>query len=412
MPRKYEALAALSRSALSGIDFLDLLKETVEMVAEVLQVPYCKVVERIPNVAEDKCLVFRAVYGWSPDLLNQVFKPGAEPHAGYTLQCLKPVVVPDMRQETRFKISALQKEHHIVSGLAVIIYGNQSAFGVLEADSDVARDFTTDEVNFMQVMAHILGIARERQQAEQAMVDYQQMLEQSNKDLAQFAMVASHDLQAPLRKIRIFAEQLEVDLQAHIQAENMDMLKRISASAIAMQELVKDLLELSKVIKGNAFTEVDLNGVVQNALATLSETIQQNNANIQLKPLCPIFGDSAQLERLFQNLIENAIKFQPKGQKPEVAISSEVRGNCCTINVTDNGIGFLPEHAERIFGTLERLHGKSTYEGTGVGLAICKRIVERHGGTIRALSSPGAGASFIMELPVGPPEQPSSSQPA
>jgi len=402
MPRKYEALAAVSRSALSGIAYPALLQEAVELVAEVLGMPYSKVVERIPNVDTDRSLLFRAVVGWNSQLLGQVFHPGAEPHAAFTLQCMEPVVVPDMRQETRFQMSVLQKEHHIVSGLAVVIYGNNSAFGVLEVDSNQVRQFTNDEITFVQTMAHILGIARERQQAEQAMLDYQQMLEQSNKDLAQFAMVASHDLQAPLRKIRIFSEQLETDLKPHIQAEHMDMLKRIIGAAKSMQELVQDLLELSKVIKGDAFEEVDLSEVVQRVLVTLSETIDERGANIRVGPLCSVFGDPAQLERLFQNLIENAIKFQPKGQEPEVNIASDTIGNYCTINVTDNGIGFLPEHADRIFGTLERLHGKSAYEGTGVGLAICKRIVERHGGNIRALSSPGAGATFLIELPVSP----------
>jgi light-regulated signal transduction histidine kinase (bacteriophytochrome) len=232
------------------------------------------------------------------------------------------------------------------------------------------------------------------------MIEYQRLLEQSNSDLTQFATIASHDLQATLRKIKLFAEQLEVDLKPQLSSDHMDVLSRIHSSAEAMRRLITDLLDLSRITKGHTFTKVDLNSVLNSSLSILSESIQKRDALVKTCELYTIMGDSTQLEWLFQNLIENALKFQPIGQVPEITVTSEIIGNFCTITFADNGIGFLPEHAERIFEPLERLHGKRSYKGTGVGLAICKRIVERHGGSIRAKSKPGNGAMFIIELPV------------
>lgn len=398
---KQDALAALSRSALSGVAFDSLLQLTIQLTLRVLDLSFCKIIERIPNLPEGQCLLFRAIGGqWAPELENKVFDAGEEPHAAFTLTVQEPVITQNIYTETRFKASPIHYEYGLVSGAAVVIFGNTSAFGVLEVDSHIERTFSPEEIAYLQAAANILGITRERQQAEKAIREYQAILEQSNQDLQQFATTASHDLQAPMRKIKMFTERLMGSLSGKISEADHDMLQRLGKSADSMQHLIRDLLDLSKITKGQEFSIVDLNNILNSVKATLHESIQEKQAVIRYEPLCTILGDQSQLERLFQNLIENAIKYQPPNHPPEVDIAHELIGNCCTISIRDNGIGFKPEQADKIFNPLERLHGQSKYDGTGIGLSICKRIVERHGGTIRAQSTPGHGATFIIELPV------------
>ncbi|MCE3237004.1 MAG: domain S-box [Vampirovibrio sp.] len=233
---------------------------------------------------------------------------------------------------------------------------------------------------------------------------YAAELELSNRDLEQFAMIASHDLQAPLRKVKAFLEQLKADTQEHLTLESQDLISRIQRSIQSMQDLINDLLALSQISQGKPFAPVDLNNILLEVKADLFAQIHEKQALVEIGPLCSVPGDATQLRQLFQNLIENALKFQKPDAIPQVSITSDLSKEACTIRVKDNGIGFDPKHAQRIFSIFERLHGKSAYPGTGVGLAICRRIVERHGGTIEAESEPGQGATFFVTLPVHQPQ--------
>jgi signal transduction histidine kinase len=159
---------------------------------------------------------------------------------------------------------------------------------------------------------------------------------------------------------------------------------------------------LSKIKQGGASLTTDriiLAELIANVQLDLSEQISQTQAQLEVKPLCTVKGNAEQLYQLFYNLIQNALKYQPKGNIPVIQISSQSIDNCCEITIEDNGLGFEQEQAEQIFGIFERLHGKNTYSGTGVGLAICKRIVDRHNGSIRAEGKLGEGARFIVRLP-------------
>ncbi len=243
----------------------------------------------------------------------------------------------------------------------------------------------------------------ERKRAEATIWDSQQQLAESNRDLEQFAIIASHDLQAPLRKIQIFSDQVLANEAGNLKPESRDLLARINRSVMTAQTLVHDLLALSKVTKtGQPFQRLPLAQVLNRALSNLEVQIHEKHARVELGNLVTLRGDARQLEQLFQNLIENSLKYQPPEQIPVIKIHSNCDNNqTCEIVVEDNGIGFDDKQAEQIFQPFERLHGKaSPYSGTGVGLAICRRIVERHGGTITASGKPGQGATFTIRLPI------------
>ena len=224
-------------------------------------------------------------------------------------------------------------------------------------------------------------------------------LARSNAELDQFASIASHDLQEPLRKVRTFTERIAQTEGEVLSERGLDYLRRANASAERMQRLIEDLLKFSRVAtQGRPFARVDLGALVREVVEDLEEPIARTGAEIRLGKLPTVKADPHQMRQLMQNLISNAIKFQREGAKPEVEISAEVKGDLVTLTVRDNGIGFDPQYRERIFRVFERLHGRGTYPGTGIGLALCRKIAERHGGTVVADSTPGQGSVFTVTL--------------
>lgn len=237
----------------------------------------------------------------------------------------------------------------------------------------------------------------ERRNAEQELQYYANRLEQSNKDLEQFALIASHDLQAPLRKVRIFSNLL----QKYVSPEGLDIAKRLHAASDKMQNFVSDLLALSRVNhRCSPLRRVSLKSVLDNVIDDLFMVIREHNATITTAELGAVYGDDFQLNQLFLNLLSNAIKFRRPEVPPQIKIKGELLVNgFYQVTIQDNGIGFKEEYLERIFRPFERLHGESQYPGTGMGLAICQKIIHRHGGQITAISQEGVGSTFIIYLP-------------
>jgi signal transduction histidine kinase len=226
-------------------------------------------------------------------------------------------------------------------------------------------------------------------------------LARSNGELEQFASIASHDLQEPLRKIRTYTEQLTVIESEHLTDKGADYLQRTNAAAERMQLLIQDLLKFSRVASdGRPFARLDLELVCREVLQDLDYEVEQAGAVVRLGKLPEIAADSLQMRQLFQNLISNALKFRLADTPPEISIDASVTDGVAAITVRDNGIGFDPQYSRRIFRIFERLHSRSEYPGTGIGLALCRKIAERHGGTITAESSPGAGATFTVTIPI------------
>ncbi len=229
-------------------------------------------------------------------------------------------------------------------------------------------------------------------------------LARSNADLDQFASIASHDLQEPLRKVRTFTEQVVVLEADRLSDKGSNYLQRANAAAERMQKLIEDLLKFSRVAThGRPFVPVDLDTLTHLVLEDLEAQVEQSGAIVSVEPLPTISADELQMRQLMQNLISNALKFRREGVVPRVAIDSRVTGEQVELSVRDNGIGFEPQYGGRIFRVFERLHGRNEYSGTGIGLALCRKIAERHGGTVVAEGTPGEGATFTVRLPLHQP---------
>lgn len=236
-------------------------------------------------------------------------------------------------------------------------------------------------------------------------------LESANKDLDRFAFMASHDLQEPLRKIRTFSDRLYVKYKDGLDDDGRANLIRIQKASERMQNLITDILTFSKISSEKIeFITCDLNKVVSEVITDMDEEVRAKEAKINVSPLPVLQVNPGLIKPLFQNLIGNALKYCKKDMAPLVTIKADVglknltKGsdtrNYCRIFVEDNGIGFDQRYAEEIFGMFKRLHRNSEFEGTGIGLALCKKIVEQHNGFISARSKVGEGSTFIISLPL------------
>ena len=243
-------------------------------------------------------------------------------------------------------------------------------------------------------------------------------LERSNRELSDFAFVASHDLQEPLRKIRAFGDRLRLDYRDALGEQGSDFLQRMQSAAQRMSDLINDLLTFSRVnTRGRPFEPVALGEVLRGVLEDLEIKIQETSAEIEIGDMAAIDADPLQMRQLLQNLIGNSLKFSRTDEPPRIRVAtapveppSEVHAaeyvdiDWVRLTVADNGIGFDEKYLDRIFTPFQRLHDRRAYAGTGIGLAICRRIAERHGGTITATSREGAGTTFCVDLPVHQPK--------
>lgn len=238
------------------------------------------------------------------------------------------------------------------------------------------------------------------------------ILEQRNRELQEFAYVASHDLQEPLRKIHAFADLLWEDYHEQINEEGRHFLERMQHAARRMSRLLSDLLTYSRIAtRAQPYQQLDLNRTLAEVCSDLELQIAEVGGTVHTEPLPSIEADPTQMHQLFQNLISNALKFHRENVPPVVHVAGRLApadapgaAPVCRITVQDNGIGFDEKYLDRIFTPFQRLHGRGAYPGTGMGLAICRRIIERHQGHLTADSTPGAGTTFIVTLPSAHPE--------
>jgi PAS domain S-box-containing protein len=250
-------------------------------------------------------------------------------------------------------------------------------------------------------------LEKQRKRAEEALAHRAAELARSNAELEQFAYVASHDLQEPLRMVASFTQLLAKRYQDKLDADGREFIAYAVDGATRMQNLIAELLNYSRVgTRGKPFQPVNCDAILDRVLAGLKLAINESDAVVRHDPLPTVMGDSLQLDQLFQNLLANAMKFHSE-TPPLIHVSAEHTGNAWKFSVRDNGIGIAPEYAERIFMIFQRLHSKGEYPGSGIGLAICKKIVERHGGRIWVNSEPGSGATFFFTIPdaAAPEEQ-------
>ena len=269
------------------------------------------------------------------------------------------------------------------------------------------------------ILLAIEDVTRQRR-AEETVQAYLHKLEWSNRELEDFAYIASHDLQEPLRAIQSFGDRLQNKHAASLDEQGIDYLARIQKAAGRMSQLISDLLAYSRVTtQGKPFERVSLSTLAQECVADLSRRIEETEGIVEIGELPSLQADPVQMRRLLQNLLDNGLKFHRPEAAPIVKISRQDKsdfpefenmfclqpvGEYCFLSVQDNGIGFEEKYKDRIFTPFERLHSQKMYSGTGIGLAVCRRIVERHNGSLMVRSTPGVGSTFLIALPLEQPE--------
>jgi PAS domain S-box-containing protein len=293
----------------------------------------------------------------------------------------------------------------------------------VERDGAGPRWLETSKVPLRDTDGTIVGVVginsdiSERKLAEEKLKRFAEQLARSNAELQNFANVASHDLQEPLRKIQAFGDRLRAKCSAQLSDVGLDYLGRMESAAQRMQALIQDLLKLSRVVtQAQPFVPCDLEKIIRDVVGDLVVLIEKKGAQIEIGPLPTVEGDPLQLWQLFQNLLSNSMKFQRPGERPIIHITGRVfeapahiipgaqaGDRVAEIAVRDNGIGFEERFAEQIFAAFQRLHSRDEYEGTGMGLAVCRKITDRHAGHIVAKGAVGKGATFFVTLPVRQP---------
>ncbi len=344
---------------------------------------------------------------------EQILNSAGEGICGLDLEGRATFVNPAVSRITGFAIKDL------VGRSEREIFGQISANGESRTSGEqifYRKDGTCVPLEFVKTPIHenerqvgavlVFKDITERKRVEEAIAQKAAELARSNAELEQFAFVASHDLQEPLRKIQAFGDRLKGKFGGAVAAEAQEYLERMQSAAARMRTLINDLLSFSRVIRRTEpFISVDLGAVTKGVLGDLEVRIEKSGAMIQVGELAVIEADPMQMHQLLLNLLSNALKFQPPGGIPVVKVRSRTftalsGEQFCEISVEDNGIGFDEKYLEKMFAVFQRLHGRSEYEGTGVGLAVCRRITDRHHGTITARSQVGQGTIFIVTLPM------------
>ncbi len=300
--------------------------------------------------------------------------------------------------EGRARILAALKEQGSVRNLELTLRTKSGESRIYTVNVDLV------DIGDQRYVLNTTQDITERKRAEEALGETLIRLERNNRELQDFAYVASHDLQEPLRKIQAFGDRLKSQAGDGLDEKGRDYLDRMHAAAGRMQTLISDLLAFSRVTtKAQPFAPTDLNQVTKGVLSDLEVRIEKSGGRVEVGHLPTIEADATQMRQMLQNLIANALKFHKPGMPPVVKVYLQTpeipRTSQIKIVVADNGIGFAEKYLDRIFAPFQRLHPRGEYEGTGIGLAVVRKIVERHGGSVTARSAPGEGATFIVTLP-------------
>jgi len=316
------------------------------------------------------------------------------------LQSDSVMVIPDATKDSRFCDNPL-----VIGEPGVVFYAgapllapNGTVLGTLCVIDHKPRALHQRQIEALSALARQVVTQLEFRRRCSELNSLSQRLERSNRELEDFTRIAAHDLQEPLRKMISFSNLLEIDLGDDLPERAVQDLTYISCAATRMQHLIEDLLKFSRA--GTAAleaVEVPLSQCVDQAVDNLSLRIEETGAELSVDELPTTMGDPTLLTLLFQNLIGNALKFV-RDQTPRIRVTSATDGERLTVGIEDNGIGMDPKYAEQIFAPFRRLHGRKEFEGTGIGLAITRKVVERHGGSIWVETEPGVGSHFKFTL--------------
>jgi PAS domain S-box-containing protein len=320
---------------------------------------------------------------------------------------------PDETEKVTGRLPRRGFQAGLRSFMSVPLISKDQVIGVLHLQSLKPKAYTEANVKLAEsIGAQIAGaianaqLYAEQKRAEEVLARQAQELTRSNAELEQFAYVASHDLQEPLRKIQAFGDRLKTHYEDTLDDRGRDYLQRMQNAAKRLQALINDLLTFSRVTtRAQSFVPVNLTQVAQDVVSDLEVHIERTGGHVEVGELPIVDADPTQKRQLLQNLIENGLKFHRPEEPPIVKVSGKILGDRYQIMVEDNGIGFDEKYLDRVFTIFQRLYGRLEYDGTGVGLAVCRKIAERHGGNITAQSTPGKGSTFLVTLPVKQPRE-------
>jgi PAS domain S-box-containing protein len=396
---------------------LDALRTISRQVVHLLEL-------RVGVIRLDRAAAFRqaildsavpSIISTTPDGVITVFNRGAEKMLGYSADEIVGKVTPVLIHDPA-EVAARADEltadlgRPVQPGFEVFVAKVRGGKSETREWIYVRKDGTTlpvrlsvsEIVDRAGKLTGFLGIARDHTEVRRSQQELERLAEKlrrSNEDLEQFAYVASHDLQEPLRMIASYLQLLERRCEGRLDAEAGQYIGFAVDGAKRMQTLIRDLLAFSRVSASGGKAElVDLAVPVRTAMEDLKVAIAEKQAVVTIHPLPAVPGSAGLFAQLFQNLLSNALKFCA-ADTPRIDISAKREGGQWIVSVSDNGIGIEPEYREQIFAIFKRLHGRDHYPGTGIGLAICKRIVEHHGGRIWVESAPGRGSTFSFSLP-------------
>ncbi len=376
--------------AIAAIRDITERKQAEEAAAEGQKLRLAQEVTRVGTYEWD---IQAGVIRWTPEMETLYgLQPGG---FGKTYEDWARLIHPDDRPEAEGAIEKSLRQGTLETEFRTVRPGG--AVRWLAARGVLFRDGSGKPLRLVGVNIDVT----ERREAEEKVGRLLSELERSNEELEQFAYVASHDLQEPLRMIASYVQLLEQKYKGKLDEKADKYIYFALDGALRMQKLIEDLLTYSRVTtRGAPFGSVDTNGAFTHAVLDLTAAIEESHGAVTKDDLPTVTGDETQFSELFQNLIGNAIKFRRPNTAPLVHVSAKKDKKEWLFSIRDNGIGIEPKYFDRIFQIFQRLHTRAEYPGTGIGLALCKRIVERHGGRIRVESVPGEGTTFFFTIPM------------
>jgi light-regulated signal transduction histidine kinase (bacteriophytochrome) len=330
---------------------------------------------------------------------QQVIPAGVEPHSVTAEETTRAIlnILEDFTAE-RLRLDHTQKA--ILNILEDFAAEKARLESTQKAMINILDDFDAEKVKVEAANAELRRENAERAAAEAALRDKTEALGRSNADLEQFAYVASHDLQEPLRMVSSYMQLFEKRYKGALDGQADKYIAYAVDGAKRMQALIAGLLEYSRIGRQEEPpAPVDTGVALEQALANLRSALDESKAVVTHEAMPRVIGNSAQITRVFQNLLGNAVKFRRPDQSPRIHVAARIRANDVLFSVRDNGIGIDPQYSDRVFVIFQRLHTRTEYPGTGIGLSVCKKVVERHGGRIWLESQPGAGTTFSFTLP-------------
>lgn len=413
--RILNTLNTVSQTVSRTLDLDLVLNDTLDTILEVLKVD-AGLIRLFEEETQE--LVIKAHKGLSEQDIEKAVhrRKAGEGSAWHCVKLGKPFVKNNLTANA----SSFRNRIGMPVFAMIPLMSKDRLMGTMSIYQRYLRDFSTEDIELFSNIGNQVGVAidnarlyQEEEHSITALKEAQKKLEKSNANLEDFAYIVSHDLQEPLRKVQAFGDRLKRKCADGLSEVGRDYLERMQSASKRMSVLINDLLMYSRVsTKTHPFVPVDLGEICREILSDLEIRIDQLRARVEVGEFPTLQADPLHMRQLLQNLIGNAIKFRREDIPPIVKVYSRIPASngFCEIYVEDNGIGFEEKYANRIFGVFQRLHGRNAYEGTGVGLAICQKIVDRHKGRITAKSENGKGATFIIALPFKQsPEKPETT---